>query len=216
MKKVVILIVLALINLNVNGGNDPYIEAMSEGMKMLNEAQGPQDFLAVANKFERISEADNNKWHPSYYASFAMTLAAATEKDPTVIDENLDAAQRFVDLSSSLSENNSEVLALQGFIYMLRISVDPANRGQQYSGMSAASLQKAKAIDAENPRVLYLLAQLSYGTAMFFGSDGSEACAMNDLALEQFTQAEGIETKYPFTPKWGKEMAQGFKAQCGN
>jgi len=216
MKKAVILIVLAFLNLNLNAGNDPYIEAMSEGMSMLNEAQGPQDFLAVANKFERISEAEDTKWHPSYYASFAMTLAGATEKDPKAIDENLDAAQRFIDQASSMSENNSEVLALQGFIYMLRISVDPANRGQQYSGLSAASLQKAKAIDGENPRVLYMLAQLSYGTSMFFGSDGSEACEMNEIALEKFASAEVLQSEDPFAPKWGKEMAQGFKIQCGN
>lgn len=216
MKKVSILIVLSLIYLNVNAGNDPYSQAMADGMSMLNEAQGPQDFLAAANKFERISAAETNKWHPSYYASFAMTLAGATEKDPKAIDENLDAAQRFIEQASSISENNAEILALQGFIYMLRIGVDPATRGQQYSGMSATSLQKAKAIDAENPRVLYLLAQLSYGTSMFFGSDGKEACDMNDKALEKFASAESVENQDAFAPKWGKEMSQGFKMQCGN
>ena len=216
MKKVVIPIVLALINLSVVAGNDPYTEAMSEGMKMLKEAQGSQDFLAVANKFERISEAENEKWHPAYHASYAMTIVAAMEQDPSKKDENLDAAQALIEKAAALDHNESEVLALQGFIYMIRIGVDPASRGQQYSGMSAASLQKAKAIDPENPRVLYMLAQLSFGTAQFFGSDTSEACGLNEQALEKFNAMEEIESEDPFAPSWGKNMAEGFNAQCGN
>ena len=191
MKKTAILLVLILINLNVNGGNDPYIEAMAEGMTMLENAQSHEDLVAAANQFERIAEAETNKWHPSYYASFAMTMVAANQKDPAQIDSNLDAAQRFIDKASSVSENNAEILALQGFIYMLRIGVDPGTRGQQYSGMSVTFLQKAKAIEPENPRVLHLLAQLSFGTSMFFGSDTSEACNMNDIALERFEAVEG-------------------------
>jgi len=216
MKKAVILIILASMNVVAFAWSDPYTKAMTEGMTMLQNAQGPQDFIAAANKFERISEAEQDKWHPLYYASYAMTIVAAIEQDPSKKDENLDAAQAFIDKAASVDHNQSEVLALQGFIYMIRIGVDPASRGQQYSGMSAQSLQKAKAIEPENPRVLYMLAQLSFGTAQFFGSDSSEACDLNELAIEKFNAAEDIENDDPFAPNWGKNMAEGFKVQCGS
>ena len=216
MKKVLILVIMASMSFKAFAGNDPYTKAMNEGLKMLKEAQGPQDFISAANKFERISEADQDKWHPSYYASYAMTIVAAMEQDPTKKDKSLDIAQSFIENASAVDHEESEVLALQGFIYMIRIGVDPATRGQQYSGMSGASLQKAKAIDPENPRVLYMLAQLSFGTAQFFGSDTSEACQLNDLALEKFHETGVAENEDPFAPDWGKNMAEGFKVQCGN
>ena len=216
MKKATTLFILIAMSVLAFAGNDPYTKAMQEGLTLLQKAQGPQDFLEAANKFERISEAEKDKWHPSYYASYAMTIVAAMEQQPVKKDEYLDMAQSFIEKSASTEPNESEVLALQGFIYMLRIGVDPATRGQQYSGMSAASLQKAKAIDPENPRVLYMLAQLSFGTAQFFGQDGSEACKMNEIALKKFEEAERTESQDPFAPGWGKNMAQGFSAQCGN
>ena len=51
---------------------------------------------------------------------------------------------------------------------------------------------------------------------MFFGSDTSTACNMNDIAIEKFEAAEAIESDDPFAPDWGKEMAIGFKNECGN
>ena len=215
MKKVLFFIILASMNFMAFTENDPYTKAMKEGKQMLQEAQAGEDFLAVANKFGRISEAEQDKWHPAYYAAYAMTIVAAMEPDPAKKDETLDAAQQFLDKSSTVEHDSSEVLALQGFIYMIRIGVDPANRGQQYSGMCAGSLQKAKNINPENPRVLYLLAQLSFGTAQFFGSDTSEACQLNDQALEKF-KALAESASDPLAPDWGKEMSERFKTQCEN
>lgn len=216
MKKIGTLIILTSIALTALATDDPYTKAMKEGLQMLNEARGPQDFLAAANKFSRISDNEKDKWHPAYYASYAMTLVAAMEQDPSKKDANLDVAQDYLDRITNIEHNKSEALALQGFIYMIRIGVDPASRGQQYSGMSASSLQKAKSMDPENPRVMYLLAQLSYGTAQFFGSDTSEACNLNDQAIEKFRALEETDNNDPFAPKWGKNMAEQFKGQCSN
>ena len=138
------------------------------------------------------------------------------EATPEAKDEVLDHVQTYLDKIASIEHNECEALALQGFVYMLRISVDPATRGPEYSAMSAASLQKAKSLDENNPRVLHLLAQLSFGSAQFFGSDTSEACQLNDLSLEEFiSRAKEVEDE-SLDPNWGQNMAQAFKAQCEN
>ena len=216
MKKLGTLIILACLSLTALATDDPYSKAMKEGLQMLSEAQGPQDYLAAANKFSRIADNEKDKWYPAYYASYAMTIVAAIEQDPSKKDTDLDAAQDYLERAESVDHNEAEVLILQGFIYMIRIGVDPANRGQQYSGMSATSLQKAKKLEPENPRVLHMLAQLSFGTAQFFGSDTSEACGINDQAIEKFNSLDETVNEDPFAPKWGKEMAEQFKARCGN
>ena len=74
--------------------------------------------------------------------------------------QQLDAAQEYLDNLKSIDHNKAEAHALQGFVYSLRIGVDPANRGQKFSGMSGRELKKAEKIEPGNPRVLHLLAQL--------------------------------------------------------
>lgn len=214
MKKALILLILSSVCLMSFSEKDPFTKAMTESLKMLEEAKEPEDFLSVANKFERISKKEADKWQPAYYAAYAMTILAAI--DPINMDKNLDIAQSFIDQAMDKNHQEAEVFALQGFIYMIRIRVDPAQRGQKYSGMSATALQRAKASDPENPRVLYLLAQLSYGTAQFFGSDSKEACQLNEQALEKFKTSEGKMSDDPFAPKWGMEMAKEFEEQCDN
>ena len=94
---------------------------------------------------------------------------------------------------------------------MLRVTVDPASRGQQYSGMAFQSFGKAVAMNPENPRALSLLAQMQYGTAQFFNSPTTEACATLTKALEKF---DSYKSSNPLAPQWGRKMAEGLKSRC--
>ncbi len=194
--------------------NDPYTEAMKKGIELLNSAGDQNSFLSASNHFARIAESENKEWLPAYYAGYSMTIAAAMEAEGSKKDDMLDAAQLFLDKAAKLEHTASEVLAVEGFIHMLRIGVDPATRGPEYSAKSSAALQKAKAMDPDNPRVQYLLAQLNFGTAQFFGSDGSEACRMNDGALDLFGQEAADNSRNNLEPTWGQNMAQEFKSRC--
>jgi hypothetical protein len=95
---------------------------------------------------------------------------------------------------------------------MIRIGVDPASRGQEYSMKSADALQKSKKINPENPRALFMMAQLSYGTARFFGSEITEACQLNDSAIDIFETSN--QDKDNFLPQWGRNQALEFKKRC--
>ncbi len=195
-------------------GNDAYTKAMSEGMEALGNAQSPADFLAVGNKFGRIAEVETEKWLPNYYASYSVTVSAAMHQTAETKDDLLDKAQSYLDKIYKVDQYDmSEVQALQGFIYMIRIGVDPASRGQQYSGMSAQALQKSKAANPKNPRTLYMLAQLSAGSAQFFGNDLSEACGINEQALTLFELESGNKER-SFAPTWGKQMSLQFQEKC--
>ena len=193
---------------------DPYTEAMKKGIEMLHSAGNQSSYIAASNHFARIAERESNEWLPTYYAGYSMTIAAAMESKGLIKDEMLDAAQRFLDKSTKLNPSEAEVLAVEGFIHMLRIGVDPAARGADFSAKSSAALQKAKAKDPSNPRVQYLLAQLNFGTAQFFGSDGSEACRTNEGALELFAREAADDSRNNLAPSWGENMAMEFKARC--
>jgi hypothetical protein len=191
--------------------SDKYTETMQRNIDAVYQAQTIADLQNAVNAFERIGEAEKTKWEPFYYASFGYVMMANKEKEANAKDNYLDLALKSSEKAKALQPNESEVIALEGFIHMIRVTVDPASRGQQYSGMAFQSFGKAAAMNPENPRALALLAQMQYGTAKFFGSPTTEACGTLTKALEKF---DTFKSDNALAPTWGKGMAEGLKTQC--
>ena len=211
MKKSIILLIGMLVAASTLFASDKYTQAMEKAMATLAEARSQEAFLEASNTFARIAAIETDKWMPAYYAAYSLTIYAAMEEDLKQKDQYLDQAEEFLTQASSADERNAEIMALQGFVYLLRIGVDPQNRGQEFSGKSANSLAKARELDPQNPRIMHLTAQLNYGIAQFFGQNGSEACKMNAQAIAMF---DTYSSDIPFYPSWGKNMALGFQERC--
>ncbi len=188
-----------------------YEEAMKAGIKDLYAARSLNEYQQVASKFERIASVESAQWLPRYYAGYAYVIMSSLDSVAENKDKYLDLSKQQIDKAAEIEPNNSELLALEGFNHMIRVSIDPGSRGQEYSGLSMQALNKAVAIDSENPRALYLLARMSYGTAQFFGGSTEESCQMLEKSLQLF------ETKQPaseIAPAWGKNQALGMKNIC--
>ena len=138
-------------------------------------------------------------------------MMANREKDAIKKDGYLDLALVAVEKAKAIKENESEIIAMEGFIHMIRLTVDPATRGQQYSGMAMQNFGKAIELNPENPRALSLLAQMQFGTARFFNSPPTEACGTVTKALEKF---ETFKSENPLAPVWGKGMTEALKKNC--
>jgi hypothetical protein len=201
---------LAIIKFGFANDNK-YAEAMQKNILSVYTAQSIEELQTATNALERIAATEKTKWEPYYYASFGYVMMATREKDATKKDAYLDLAFTAVNKAKEIAPNESEVITLEGFNYMIRLTVDPASRGAQYSGLSMASFGKAIALNAENPRALACMAQMQYGTAQFFGSPTTEACATLAKSLEKFST---FKSDNPLAPVWGKEMAEGMKKDC--
>lgn len=195
----------------IANANDKYTEAMKQNIQSIYTASSSEEFQSLVNAFERIGESEKNKWEPFYYAGYGYLMMAIREKEVSKKDALLDLSLKAIDKGKNINPSESELTALEGFNHMIRVSVDPASRGQMYSGLSIQALNKALAMNPDNPRAIALLAQMQFGTAKFFGSSTAEACATNNKALEKF---ESFKSVNPVAPKWGKQMAEGFKNQC--
>lgn len=209
--KTITLLTLLFIITTAWATDDKYTETMKKNIQSIYTAQAIPDIQLAVNAFERIGAAEKTKWEPYYYASWGYIMIANRETEGAKKDAALDQAQTALKKAQDIVPAESEVVALQGFIHMIRVTVDPATRGQQYSALAYQSLNKAVAINPENPRALALLAQMQFGTAQFFGSPTTEACATAEKALEKFNVT--AEPK-PLAPMWGKSMAEGLKAKC--
>lgn len=214
MKKLnLIPLLIALLALTVakSFAADKYTENMQKNIETVYTAQTIPDLQNAVNALERIGEAEKTKWEPFYYASFGYVMMATREKVAATKDSYLDLAMKANENAKALQPNESEIIAMEGFIHMIRVTVDPASRGQQFSGLAFQSFGKAVGLNPENPRALALLAQMQFGTAQFFGSPTTEACGTNSKALEKFNT---FKSDNALAPQWGKGMAEELKSKC--
>lgn len=190
---------------------DKYTESMLKNIDAAYKAKTVIEYQTVVNSFERIAVAEKTKWEPYYYAAFSNIMMANVETENSKKDTYLDLAIKDIDQAKGIKANDSEITALEGFVYMMRVTVDPATRGQEYSGKAFRSFSMAVALNPENPRALTLLAQMQYGTAQFFGSSTAEACGTIEKSLQKY---ETYKAENALAPQWGKPMAEGMKTNC--
>jgi hypothetical protein len=207
---IIALLVFALVRFGL-ANDGKYEEAMKKNIQTVYTAQSIDELQQAVNAFERISTMEKQKWEPFYYSAFGYIMMANQEKDGAKKDSYLDQAMVAIEKAKVLNANESEIIALEGFAYMIRITVDRASRGAQYSGMAMQLFGKASSLNPENPRALALLAQMQYGMAQFFGSATTEACGTLTKSLEKFAS---YKSDNPLAPQWGKRMAEGLKEQC--
>lgn len=195
----------------INADDTRYLEAMQKNIQSVYTAKSVTELQGVVNALERIAAAEKVKWEPYYYTSFAYIRMSNIEQESAKKDMYLDQANTSIEKAAAINANESEIVALVGFIHMMRVAIDPATRGAQYSSMAMQAFGKATALNPENPRALALLAQMQYGTAKFFGSPVTEACGTLAAALQKF---DTYRSDNPLAPQWGREMALGMKKEC--
>ena len=185
--------------------------AKKNAISELYQAQDIDQLNEAVNKFVRIGEAEGTKWRPFYYASYGNLMKAiySMNSSPSDMDPFLDEAQ--AQLDKITEQEHVEVIILQGYIHMIRLTVDPETRGQQYSGMSMQLFGKALAMDPQNPRANTLMGQMQMGTAQFFGQDVSRPCEMITKSVELY---DSYEPKNELDPTWGKEFARSVAQNC--
>src|ERR1044071_8640831 len=147
---------------------DKYTEQMTKNIESVYKAATIEDLQKAVNVFERIGAAEKTKWEPYYYAAFGYVMMTTREQDPAKKDGYLDQAKAALAKATAIKPEDSEIVAMEGFIHMMWVSADPASRGQQGSTMAMQSFGKAVALNPQNPRALALMAQMQFGTAKFF------------------------------------------------
>ncbi|WP_026952522.1 tetratricopeptide repeat protein [Algoriphagus mannitolivorans] len=213
MKKYFLSLVFLFAALAIAKANDPaYENAMKKQLQAMKSIQSAEESQNVSNAFLRIAEAKNEEWLPLYYAAYLQTMAAF--RFEVNKDQYFDQAMELTKKAEKISPNNSEIIALQGFIVMGKLAVDPMNRGQEMSPQAMQLFGKAIALDKENPRATTLMAQMQLGTAQFFGQGPEQACGLARVGLELYAKEESKVNESYLLPTWGKNQAQQVLNAC--
>ena len=197
-------ITLVFLTLSFAGiSNDTYQKAMGQSIEKLFQSKSISEYIDEVNQFERISQIEKNEWLPLYYATFANIMVTFLETDNAKKDAYLDQGQKYLDRAMAIEPNESELYALQGFLYSSRINVDPMVRGIIYVGKMKVTLDKALELDTDNPRVYFLRAQMTLHMPKFVGGGAAKALPFFQRAEEKYRI---FKPKTELSPNWGKEV----------
>jgi len=205
MKKQILYLSILILTLPAFAQQSKYHEAMQSAIETLDQASGPDDYLACAGRFERIARAEKTLWLPYYHASYALVVMSFDETDGGRKDLLLDRAQEMLDAALELEPDESELHVLQAFLYPSRILVDPMARGMQYMELIDASLARAKALNPDNPRTYFLEGVNKANLPPSMGGGPEVAKPILQEAVAKF---EAFKNDDPLWPNWGKEVAR--------
>ncbi|MDX8339480.1 hypothetical protein SLH46_09825 [Draconibacterium sp. IB214405] len=192
---------VAILTAAAQGKN--YEAAMTAALEKMKNSETVANFQQVANTFERISMTETKEWLPLYYASYSMIVISYMDEDVDKKDAYLDKAQQFLDKALKIAPDESELYSLQAFLYPSRITIDPMTRGMEYMPKMNAAIDKAIALNPENPRSYYLRAVTLFNTPEQFGGGAKVARPHFETAKEKFDK---FEPESPLHPNWGKEI----------
>jgi hypothetical protein len=172
----------------------------------------PDPKLQAANKLVLISKKWKDDWAPHYYTSLSKTIMSYSERDPKKHDAMLDEADKERDETVTLlGKETDETHVVAAMIANSRMMIDPQNRWQTYGKIFQENLEKAKAINADNPRMYYLKAVSTFYTPKAFGGGKKAAKPYFEKANALFSKQEEGDINKPY---WGKDINNYFLAQC--
>lgn len=214
-KYILVFILLTLVSLLADASNEAYLKAMQKSISQLWQAQTIAELQDAANSFTRIADLNPDEWLPPYYVAVAYAqMGFRSDESVPTKDSYFSMAKVKIEEAAALSPDNSEVVAMMGFITMGELSLDPGSRGQHLSPLAMQTLEKAIELNPKNPRALVMMAQMELGTAQFFGQGPEKACSWLTKSLEAFAQEASKTANPDIQPRWGSVMAEQIKGQC--
>lgn len=190
---------------------EEYHAKMKSSIYTLYKASNYQTFKMVSGQMRSIAEQEQTKWVPYYHATYAYVMAAFLSEEKFDAEELLNQGQMMIDKANEFSPNNSEIIALQGFLYQARIIVNPEDRAQKYAQKAVHNYDQARFINPENPRPYYLLGQILYRLPPKLGGNKTNACRHFQLASEKY---ESFKPRSEFSPNWGESGNHIMLEKC--
>ncbi|OJJ14625.1 hypothetical protein BKI52_42095 [marine bacterium AO1-C] len=212
MKKITLSLVCLLTVWIVQAKPAQYEKAMKANLNKMKVAKTFAEMQTVADEFERIASNEKSKWLPNYYGAFVYVQMARLEEEAAPKDQLLNKADKLLKIAAKLSPKNSEIVALDAYLTLIRISVDSITRGRQYSGSVFTKVAEAQELNPKNPRPDFVLGILKLNMPTMYGGGTESACPLFKSAAKKF------ELKQPgnsLMPTWGKARNAQMMKEIG-
>lgn len=205
-----LLVIVSMFFIGMAAAQTKYESAMAKGLEQFKSAKTAEDMTAASSFFERIGDAEKDKWLPYYYAAYANYITAwmnpKADKDKVAEKSN-----DLITKAEALEANNSELFCLRQMTATLQMIVDPMSRWQSYGTQASNAIENAIKADPKNPRSYYLKGQSLMNTPEAFGGGKEVAKKLFEKAVELY---KDFQPASPLHPSWGKPEAEKLLAAC--
>ncbi|WP_281322434.1 hypothetical protein [Flavobacterium aestivum] len=205
MKKIITAI--ALLVTIISSAQGQFEQGMGKAFQLWKEGKNTE----ASDLFERIAAAEKASWLPNYYVALVNTTSSFGTQDKNQITALLTKAQNALDVEMIKDQKNAELYVMQAMIYTAWVVADPMTNGMIYSPKVMEAYAKAKAINPNNPRVVFGEADYQLGGAKWTGVDTKPLCVQVNKAIELFAT---FKPETPFSPKWGLDRALEAQKNC--
>lgn len=208
MKTMKILVAMAILLAGFTAKGQDYQSDMDTLVKQINSPA--PNYALLATQFQNMAQANPDTWEASYYFVYCTTMQAFGEKGEK-IDQLLDTAEPVILTLKKKNPTESEFYVLEAMVNMARIAVSPMARGMKYSQKYNELLEKALALNPENPRALLIKGMGVLNMPAMFGGGKDKAKPLFVSAKEKFEKASVPTALYP---SWGKYWNLKMVAVC--
>jgi hypothetical protein len=165
------------------------------------------ELKALANKLERAAAVAPADWLPRYYQAYALLINVFQSKeDSDAKDATLDQAEAALAQARQLRGDESELLALQAYLYQARLGISPMLRSAKYSRLVNETVAQAKKLNPANPRPYLVGANNVYYTPSIFGGGAEAAKPLYEEAKAKYA---AYRPASPLAPNWGQDQLLG-------
>ncbi len=203
-----LIIFLFLSTIHLPAQNIGTDKALDLAVAQFNQLSGSDSYQSVYIQFEKLYNADKKNWLIPYYASILksrMCLMNMGNRDQLANDAIL-----WVSRAKSIT-NNDEIYCAESLANTAKMSVNPTFRWLLYEDKIKTPLQLAKKINANNPRIYLLEANIQWKLPVLFGGGCKAAIPMVKKA-EQLLQLQVLQNTN--LPGWGNQSLLEFKSAC--
>ena len=183
-------------------------KTLETAVMQFNQANKNIDYQELYLQFEQLYAVNKTNWLIPYYAGMTrsiMCLLKMGDKDALANDALL-----WIGRAKSIMAND-EVYCAESLAYTIKMQVNPALRWFNYKDRIYGSLQKAKTINPNNPRIYVLEASLQYHLPKLLGGGCKKALVIAKQA-EKLLNVEVGKRKY--LPSWGFTSIKEIVTNC--
>ncbi len=209
--KYLMLIALVLFVGKVSASDTTYFAVLRTSLALADQEYSIPAYQNLANSCERIIVLKKNDWLPLYYCAYAYTHMAYMTKDEERKDNLLDKAQACAETAILINPGESEIQLLVALICYGRMEINPMFRAATYFPRSNDALEKAKALNPENPRIYYLEGKSTLYKPEFLGGGLEAALPILEKAMQNYRE---FEAPFDIYPHWGEKSTITLYEEC--
>jgi hypothetical protein len=211
MKYILLIIsMMTFISSKSNAQNHAYIKAMEGLVNEIQNAKFGSSLQPFANKMERIAATEKTEWLPNYWVAYCYLMDSYSEKDDDKKDQLLDNADTYLEKIDKLVKDHDEVEIMRANIANARIAVSPSFRWMKYGSKIDKSLNFAKKLNPQNPRISLLEAQGIFYKPAMFGGGKAKSKPILEKSIELFAKFKPASS---ILPNWGEMTAKWMLSQ---